>query len=285
MKQILLLIFSWILRITVRVISALTGRGAGKFATLLPKGQKYLVRKYCGIYKFNVDTTYPMEASIWLCGVYDIVTTNFLRKVLHPGDVFLDIGANCGALTLVAASLVGDGKIYAFEPGHRISYRLQANIDLNPQLKDIVKVLPFGLGTTKGQLFYHEDQNYRGNGALHASYDGIAVDVISLDEWVFLEKLDKIDAIKIDVEGMEYEVIMGAKAVLEKYHPIIYFETLEIFFNHTSYDIKTIYTFLYSLGYKIVSPTPPHLEIPFSGPYPANSVAIHPSSAKRLGLR
>ncbi len=283
MKQIWIIIFSFILRLIVRSISALTGKGGGKFVALLPKKQTYLVNKYSGQYKFKVDTTYPIEASVWLGGVYDVVTTNFLRKAIRADDVFLDIGANCGTLTLVAASLINNGKIYAFEPAPTIRPRLQANIELNPQLKNIVKVVPLGLGLAKGQLFYHEDQEYRGNGALQG-ISGIPVDVISLDEWVLLENIDKIDAIKIDVEGMEYDVLVGGKAVLEKYHPLVYFETLPIFFKYTPHNIRSIYEFLANLGYRIVSPIQPYHQIPFDGPYPANSVAIHPSQADRLEL-
>lgn len=283
MRQSCQIIFSWILRLIVRLIFTFTGRGGGKLAPLLPKGQKFLVKGYGGRYKFNVDTTYPMEGSVWLCGVYDVVTTKFLRRVIRADDVFLDVGANCGILTLVAASAIERGKIYAFEPGKAIRDRLEANLALNPQLSEIIKVVPLGLGLKQSQLFYHEDANYRGNGALQLS-DGIPVEVISLDEWVLLENIAKIDVIKIDVEGMEYDVLLGGKAVLDKYHPLIYFETLPIFFQHKNYKIRTIYEFLASLGYRMVSPIKPYAEIPFDGPYPANSVAIHTSHADRLPL-
>lgn len=281
--SLIILIWSKFLQSIVKIIAILTGRGGGKFAKLLPANQNYLINNYCGVYKFNVNTTYPMESAIWLSGVYEIGTTNFLRKVLREGDVFLDIGANCGAVTLIAASAIAEGKIYAFEPGETIRSRLQANIDLNPSLKNIVKVVPFGLGLKTGKLLYYEDKNYRGNGALFDS-QGIPVDVLSLDDWASLEKIDKIDAIKIDVEGMEYDVMLGGKLTLEKYHPIIYFETLPIFFSNKSYTIQTIYEFLSGLGYKIVSPTKPYDSIPMTGPYPANSVAIHPSRVDRLTL-
>lgn len=283
MKQSWIFLFSRVLRLVVRFILALTGRGGGKLATLLPKGQIYFVSNYCGKYKFNVDTTYPMEGAIWLSGVYDVVTTKFLRKVIRKSDIFLDIGANCGAIAFVAASIIDDGKVYAFEPAPTIGSRLQANLNLNPQLQNIVKLVPLGLGLSKGELLYYEDPNYRGNGALQ-QVTGIPVNVISLDEWVLLEKLEKIDAIKLDVEGMEYEVLLGAKAVLEKFHPLIYLETLPIFYQNRDYTIRTLYELLLTLGYKIVSPTKPHLEIPFDGPYPPNSVAIHPSQADRLDL-
>jgi FkbM family methyltransferase len=197
---------------------------------------------------------------------------------------FLDVGANCGALTLVAASLIGDGKIYAFEPGAVIRSRLQANIDANGGLGDRIKVVPLGLGLTKSQLFYHEDQNYRGNGSLHISY-GIPVEIISLDEWVLQENLSKIDVIKIDVEGMEYDVLLGGKATLERFHPLIYFETIELFYGETQHNIRDIYEFLTNLGYKIVRPTSPHLEVKFDGVYPANSVAVPASKLERLKIK
>jgi FkbM family methyltransferase len=284
MKQIWIFIVSNILRLIVRIVSRLTGKGTGKFATLLPRGQHYLVKNYCGFYNFHVDTTYPIESSVWLGGVYDMVTTKFLRQVIRPGDVFLDVGANCGALTLVAASLIGDGTIYAFEPGAAIRSRLQMNIDANPQLCDRVKIVPLGLGITKSQLFYHEDQNYRGNGSLHISY-GVPVEIISLDEWVFQENISKIDVIKIDVEGMEYDVLLGGKATLEKFQPLIYFETIDLFYGDKQHKIRDIYEFLENLAYKIVKPTTPHLDVDFDGSYPANSVAVPVTKLDRLKIK
>jgi hypothetical protein len=62
------LIFVWskLLQIIVKSIFILTGKGGGKLAKLVPPNQKYLVNNYCGVYKFNVDTTYPMESAIGL---------------------------------------------------------------------------------------------------------------------------------------------------------------------------------------------------------------------------
>ncbi len=281
MKSIFIRAYSRLLQLIIRLICRVTGKGGGKFTKLLPPNQTYVIANYCGNLKFNVDTTYSMESSIWLSGVYEVVTTQFLKKVIQQGDVFLDIGANCGALTLVAASLIGHGRVYAFEPGSDVRSRLQGNIDANPHLKDVVTIIPYGLGLKECQVFYNEDPAYRGNGSLYGNY-GIPVDIISLDEWVNREKLDRVDVIKIDVEGMEYDVLVGGKSVLETYHPIIYFETLPVFFETTAHTIKTIYEFLDGLGYKIVRPTKPHSEILFEGPYPSNSLAIHSSRADRL---
>jgi FkbM family methyltransferase len=281
MKEILFKIYNRFVQIIVRLLCRITGKGGGKFAKLLVPSQVYLINNYCGNLNLQVDTSYPMESSIWLAGVYEVVTTQFLQEVIREADVFLDIGANFGAITLVAASLIGKGKVYAFEPSPKISSRLQDNINLNPELKDIVKVISKGLGLNKSQVFYNEDPNFLGNGSLYEN-QGIPVEILSLDEWVAREKLERIDLIKIDVEGMEYDVLVGGKTVLEAYQPMIYFETLPIFYETTLHNIKTIYEFLEDLGYVIVRPRKPHPEIPFAGPYPANSVAIHTSRVDRL---
>ncbi|MBD2122987.1 FkbM family methyltransferase [Trichocoleus sp. FACHB-262] len=282
MSQILVLLYSQSLQILVKLFVKLTGRGGGKFVRFLPKSQQHLVKNYAGNFQLQVDTTYPIEASVWLASTYDPTTTRFLQQVLRADDVFLDIGANCGAITLVAASIIQTGKIYAFEPGPIIRSRLQSNLDLNSSLKDIVQVVPLGLGQQRCQLSYFEDQTYRGNGGLFQNDQGITVEVLPLDEWVTQEKLKKIDVIKLDVEGMEYEVLSGSKTVLTTYHPTIYFETLPGFFVNKPYSIHTIYEFLTSLGYVIVGPRKPYASISLDGPYPANSVAIHPTQMHRL---
>ena len=277
-------IYCYAVRACVRGLIQLTGRGGGKFAQLLPKGEIFLVQKYCHTLNFQVDTTYPMEATLWLAGVYDSQTTAFLQAVLQPGDIVLDVGANCGALTLVAASLVGSGgMVYAFEPSPTIRQRLQKNIDLNAALQAQVRVLPLGLGATQAQLLYYEDPNYPGNGALNPT-QGEPVQVMALDQWMQMADVTTLQFIKIDVEGMEYEVLLGAKETLTRFHPMLYFETLPIFFTHKPYSVRSLYEFLIGLGYEIRSPEPPYARVPLDGPYPVNSVAIHPHQVERLPL-
>jgi FkbM family methyltransferase len=277
-------VFSHLLQLIVRGLMPFTdNRGGGKVALYLPKGQVYRVSDYCGNLHFNVDTTYPIEGTIWLSGVYDIRTTRFLQRFLQPGDIVLDVGANCGALTLVAAQQVNPGKVYAFEPAPDIRSRLQANLALNPALQSQVEVVSAALGSTQRQLFYQADRGCQGNGRL-AETSGLPVEVMPLDDWLEQTAIARIDLIKIDTEGMEFDILQGAQRAIAQYHPTIHFETLPAFFATTPYTIQTLYEFLAGFGYQIRNPEPPYAPVPFTGPYPPNSAAIHPSRLKQLQI-
>ena len=281
MKLFLIKAYSRFIQLIVKLIYLLTNKGGGKFARIIPPGQEYILTNYCNQFKFAVNTSFFIETAVWLSGIYEVTTTRFLQQVIREEDIFLDIGANCGAITLVAASKIRKGKIYSFEPYTQVRERLENNLALNPQLNNIVTVVPLGISKEKKQLFYQGDPNYKGNGSLNI-YEGIAIETTNLDNWFKQENINKVDVIKIDVEGMEYEVLLGSREVLSLYHPIIYLETLAPFFEGKSYSIADIYTFLQNLDYEIINPQPPYHKIPLEGPYPPNSVAIYIDKKERL---
>ena len=83
-----------------------------------------------------------------------------------------------------------------------------------------------GISDTKGKLFWNEDMGNRGNAHLR-SIAGIEVPVTTLDEYFARQRPPgRISFMKVDVEGMEYEVLNGAVGLLAGDHPILYFETL-----------------------------------------------------------
>jgi FkbM family methyltransferase len=276
--------YSQALRLIAQTATRFVGRGAGKLAPWLPIGQTYIVDQYCGEFKFNIDTTYPMEGTVWLGGTYDRQTTKFLQATLRSDDVFLDIGANCGALTLVAASVIKTGQIYAFEAAPALQSRLAQNLTSNPELADRVHLVAIGLGEARGKLFYQEDPGFRGNGSLFsdgALANALAVEIITLDEWIAVNAVPRVNVIKIDVEGMEYAVFQGAKALLERDHPLIYFESMPNNLIGKAHTIGEMYQYLSDLGYKILDPQQPEKALDWQHP-PDNSVAIYRDQLDRL---
>jgi FkbM family methyltransferase len=144
------------------------------------------------------------------------------RSALRPGDVALDIGANLGAHTIPMARLVGPtGFVFAFEPQRILFNVLCGNTALNELTN--VKVFPLALGRASGQtrvmpVDYGGANNF--GGISLGGERGEAVPVATLDDI----GLPKLRFIKLDVEGMELEVLLGAKATLARDRPILYVE-------------------------------------------------------------
>jgi FkbM family methyltransferase len=155
-------------------------------------------------------------------GEYSEGEVEVFRQILQPGDVALDIGANLGAHTLPMARLVGPtGAVHAFEPQRILFQILCANVALNELAN--VRALPFALGREPGgtkvpALDYRGANNF---GALSlGGAQGEDVPVVTLDQL----GLGRVKLIKIDVEGMEIDVLAGGKATLARCRPILYVE-------------------------------------------------------------
>jgi FkbM family methyltransferase len=190
---------------------------------LLPAGKQFVYDQYLGKFQVNIDTTFPIEAEM-ATGRYDLKTSAVLQKCITADATVLDIGANVGALTLLMASLTPQGRVVAIEPGPSTFARLQANVELNSQLSKRVDIYQLGIADQPGVLYWQEDANVPGNAGL-LSQEGVEVKVEALDDFIPQLALDRLDFIKIDVEGMEYEVIKGGLDTIAQYRPILYYET------------------------------------------------------------
>jgi len=171
------------------------------------------------------------------------------RQCLGPGNVALDIGANLGAHTLPLAQLVGpSGAVFAFEPQRVLFQILCGNVALN----DIgnVRALPFALGRSAGSikvpaLDYAGINNF--GGIPLGTEHGEDVTVIALDQL----GLAQVKLIKIDVEGMELDVLGGAGATLARCRPVLYVE------NDRADKAEALVARLQQEGYRMWWHTPP----------------------------
>jgi FkbM family methyltransferase len=148
-----------------------------------------------------------------------------LGDLLGPGMTFVDVGASFGYYTVLGGSLVGPtGRIVACEPGPQNVSLLLLNIDSH-HLTNVV-VHPVAASDHAGALLYYGSG---GNGHV-SSFSGEASELANgglvparpIDELLGPE--DRVDVIKIDVEGAEGRVLGGGQHVLSKYHPALFLE-------------------------------------------------------------
>ena len=146
---------------------------------------------------------------------YERRELRFLRSTLSDGDLFVDVGANVGLLSLCAARQVGErGRVLAIEPAPENLARLQVNAQLNP--RSHITVMPVAIGASRGTIELGMPQSQAGiqnSGARSSmsSENQIEVDLTTIDDAVERWKPGRhmIDLVKLDVEGMENEVVCG----------------------------------------------------------------------------
>jgi len=181
-----------------------------------------------------------------------------MQSLLRPGDVAIDVGANLGCYTVPLAERVGPkGAVLAFEPFRWLNQLVSANVALNGLAN--VWVLPVGLGTQLARFEARPPQlrffSSPGGMKLQNQQDGMKTEeamqlydwdsspeiitVVSLDDVLITQSAQVallgvppvagVRLIKIDVEGMEKDVISGARQVVMQFKPIIWTENVAYF--------------------------------------------------------
>lgn len=165
-----------------------------------------------------------VSAPIIRDGFWEPHVEHVLRRVLAPGSVFVDIGANVGWHSMLAASIVGaTGRVVAIEPNPD-NARLIAHSIAHNELTN-VSLVPLALGDSIGYAAFRSAIGSNGGFVDGDEADPIApgvtiVPTIRLDDL----GIERIDVIKIDVEGAEPIVFRGAGVAIERDHPAIIFE-------------------------------------------------------------
>jgi FkbM family methyltransferase len=156
-----------------------------------------------------------------------------IHRLVSPGSVVLDVGANIGAHTLELARRVGSsGKVIAFEPTSFAHSKLLRNLALNPNLAAMVKAEQLMLAasdhrSTESEIYsswplVHADRLHANHLGRLQSTEGARA--ISLDSYLEQNGVTRVDFIKLDVDGYECEVLEGARHCLDIFRPPIVME-------------------------------------------------------------
>jgi FkbM family methyltransferase len=157
--------------------------------------------------------------SLWRLGIYDLVLSEAIWRLLDRGESAIDAGANIGYVTALMAGRLGpQGKVLAFEPHPKIFAELLSNIH-GWASRPIASIKPFllALSSNTGTAYLEEPRDFDRNcGTSRVMANGAAclrVNTTRLDD--VCSEYGNVDFLKLDVEGHELEVLLGGQGVLE----------------------------------------------------------------------
>ncbi len=223
-------------------------------ANLAPPEDWVTVRLPRG-FTLRLDLADPDQRKIYFFGDYDERReADLLTRVLAPGEVFWDVGANLGYFTLLAAvCLRNTGQVVAFEPGPRTFERLTENISLNP----FGNILTCRVAVTDREgeaVLYHDQGSADGRANLYRpgpdQTESDRVRTVTLDGWRRQEGLAEPDFIKLDVEGAELAALTGAEETLATGRPLLLVEMKEAVFQSLGTEKMAIQELLSRQGYQ-----------------------------------
>jgi FkbM family methyltransferase len=181
----------------------------------------------------------------------------FLDSVLKEGMVFVDGGANEGLYSLFASRCVGpSGRVFSFEPSQREFQRLECNIRLNGL--ENVRVVQAALAEKPGEMELriacaaHAGHNTLG-GFVH-DVQLLRTEMVSartLDDFAAEAGLDRVDVVKLDVEGAEFRALQGSRRVLRQMRPTILFEASDAALHGQGSSLPELLEFLRSQEYQL----------------------------------
>jgi FkbM family methyltransferase len=206
-------------------------------------GFNKMVRGRYGYILYNRNDQYIGQA-IEKYGEYQEEEVSLFRNICKPGDHVVDVGANIGTHALAMARIVGKhGHVYAFEPQSVVFQTMCANMALNSI--DNATCGQYIVSDNSGHGFipkadYNQFANYGGVQEADYGENGYSVPKITIDSLG-----DYIDFIKIDVEGMESKVILGAEKTIKECQPYLYVENDQL--DKSEKLIKLIMGFGYTL--------------------------------------
>jgi FkbM family methyltransferase len=207
--------------------------------------------------KFSLNVNSELEWQILAYGGFDFSLLDILKTAIAKDSVFIDIGANIGCICLPLAKHVGDrGCVLSFEADPAIFKKLQHNTSLNSFAQ--WRGFNHALGSTPGTLTFHRAANTgsfgHAVGSLYASdwHSGgstFEVSVDTLDRVLDKDQVNRVDAIKIDVEGAEMDVLRGALQTIERYRPILCLEVCEHTYTSAGWTPQDLFELLSPFGY------------------------------------
>jgi FkbM family methyltransferase len=185
---------------------------------LIPKPKKEIIIQTLHGFILNINPAIDngVEKSIYRSGTYEKGTLYIMENFLRPNDIFVDVGANIGLMSILASNLVGpNGRVLAFEPNPEIKSILDYNVNTNKLYNIRTFEVALGSKQENGKIYLKPDVNRGAASLIKPDNNSISYDikVIRYDNQDYsFEK--SISLVKVDVEGYEIEALTGFGSLL-----------------------------------------------------------------------
>jgi FkbM family methyltransferase len=198
-----------------------------------------------------VNTKDLIGWKIFFFGEYESGTNQVLAKYIKPGDTVIEAGANIGSETLLIAKIASGGHVHAFEPNPYTFQRLKINVSVNELTN--VNIYDCALGESNSNIQFNIFPKDFCNSGMSSKYMETAktrkIDVVqkTLDSFIEENNINKVDFIKMDIQGAEMDMLTGAAGTISRFRPTIFTEACEPY-----NDTKLLYQVLKDYGYNIL---------------------------------
>jgi FkbM family methyltransferase len=199
--------------------------------------------------RWAMDAADYTQQDLFWSGAKDAAEIREALRCMPKGGVMFDLGANFGYYAItIASALQGDCRIYAFEPNPSTMPRFQRNVALNGTRG--LHLLEVGLSDAPGHALVVETPAH--SGAAYLRQNPLSgVPVTTLDLFCELNKIDRLDLIKMDIEGAELRALHGGIATFKRFRPALLIELNPETSEREGYSVRDLVVFLEDLGYAI----------------------------------
>lgn len=240
---------------------AKTGRAPGylysaieKFGQNLDSPEFHDRKLYNGIV-LECDLRDHVQQQIYFFGGYEPIEASLFLSLIQPGDCVLDIGANIGFYTLMLSQKVGEnGQVHSFEPVPKNFSKLKKNIQKNGNPKNI-HLNQIALWDQEDSIRFSLGSEHEKNcggfsaGSIDQALETFDCPATTLKKYAEENKIERISAMKMDIEGAELKALTGALAVLEKDRPTVLLEVCSSTCANFGYTTEKLWDLFAPLGY------------------------------------